>query len=126
MKLLCDENVGTRVPRALKLVGLKTISLADKYGIGKQDVEWLKDAGARGWLVFSYDRNMIDVSWERETIIAEKVGIVFLTSGDEHPHKVLLLLLKKWDWLEQIDQTTLRPFAYYLSPYGRIRQISLC
>ena len=123
MILLCDENVGTRVPRALKLVGLNTVSLADRYGLGKNDVDWLKDVGKRGWLVFSYDKRMLDVPWERETIIAEKVGIVFLTSGDEHLHKVLLLLLKKWEWLEQIDQTTPRPFAYHLSPYGRIKQI---
>lgn len=121
--LVCDENVGTKVPKALKLVGLRVISLADSFGLGKDDVEWLSEVGKRGWLAFSCNKKMLDVPWERDTIIAEKVGIVFLTSGQEYLPRILRLLLNKWEWLEHIDQTTPRPFAYYLYPYGRTRKM---
>jgi hypothetical protein len=125
MILLCDEDVGTRVPKALKLVGIKNVkSMVDSsFGLGKHDVEWLKGVGERGWLAFSCNKRMLDVPEERDTIVAEKVGIVFLTSGQEYIHQVLRLLLNKWEWLENIDQTTPRPFAYYLYPYGRIRKV---
>ena len=124
MILLCDKDVGTRVPKALKLVGLRVISLADSsFGLHKNDVEWLTGVGKRGWLAFSCNKKMLDVPLERDTIIEEKVGIVFLTSGQEYLPQVLRLLLNKWEWLELIDQTTPRPFAYYLYPYGRIRKV---
>jgi len=123
--LLCDEDVGTKVPKALKLVDIKNVkSMADSdFGLGKDDVEWLRDVGKRGWLAFSCNKKMLDVPRERDTIIAEKVGIVFLTSGQEYLQQVLRLLLNKWKWLEHIDQTTPRPFAYFLYPYGRTRKV---
>lgn len=125
MILLCDEDVGIKVPKALKLVGIKNVkSMADSgFGLGKDDVEWLTNVGKRGWLAFSCNKKMLDVPQERDTIIAEKVGIVFLTSGQEYLQQVLRLLLNKWKWLEHIDQTTPRPFAYFLYPYGRTRKV---
>lgn len=125
MILLCDEDVGTKVPKALKLVDIKNVkSMADSdFGLGKDDVEWLRDVDKRGWLAFSCNKKMLDVPRERDTIIAEKVGIVFLTSGQEYLQQVLRLLLNKWKWLEHIDQTTPRPFAYFLYPYGRTRKV---
>ena len=57
---------------------------------------------------------------ERDTIIREKLGIVYLTTGNEHPYTVLKILLTKWETLELLDQTLQRPFARFLSPNGRI------
>ena len=125
MILMCDEDVGSRVPGALKLVGLQTISLADNAWKGMIDLAWLQKAGEAGWLAFSCNRAMLDVPAEREAIVNYSVGIVFLTSGHEHPRDTLRLLLNKWKWLELIDSTVLRPFAYYLSPSGRVRDIPL-
>lgn len=125
MILLCDEDVGIKVPKALKLVGIKNVKsmVESSFGLGKRDVEWLKGVGERGWLAFSCNKRMLDVPMERDTIIAEKVGIVFLTSGQEYLQQVLRLLLNKWKWLEYIDETTPRPFAYYLYPSGRTRKV---
>ncbi len=64
-----------------------------------------------------------NISWkqkiEREAIVLEKVGINYLTSGQENRHNTLLLLLRKWDWIELVDKTVQRPFAYFMSPNGR-------
>jgi hypothetical protein len=124
MILLCDEDVGTRVPRALKLVGLKVIPMDKcRFGLGADDVQWLTGVGESGWLAFSCNKKMLDIPVERDAIIRERVGIVFLTSGQEYLPQVLRLLLNKWEWLEHIDQTTPRPFAYYLYPYGRVKKV---
>lgn len=66
---------------------------------------------------------MLDVLEERDTIVREHVGIVFLTSGQEHLPKVLRLILTKWEWLAQIDAQVERPFAFYLYPNGRTRRV---
>lgn len=121
MILLCDEDVGTGIPKALNLVGYETKYL-HKLGLaGKPDTVWLAIAGQNGWLVFSYNKKMLKVPSERETIIREKVGIVFLTSGTEYIANVLKLLLSKWDVLESLWDTVERPFARFLSPNGRMR-----
>lgn len=120
MILLCDEDIGTGVPKALALVGYTTHSLVGLGWAGKPDKQWLVWAGQKEWLVFSCNKKMLLVPEERDTIIREKVGIIFLTNGEEHPPKVLRLLLTKWDTLELLWNTTERPFARFLSPNGRL------
>jgi len=89
---------------------------------GKPDVEWLSKAGQNEWLVFSYNKKILKVPNERETIIREKVGIIFLTNGTEYNRKVLRLLLTKWDTFELLWSTVERPFARFLSPNGRLSE----
>ena len=71
-------------------------------------------------LVLSCNKKMLTVPSELQAIIDNKVGIVFLTTGEERPARVLLTLLRKWDALELLDDTEPRPFAKFLSPNGRI------
>ena len=63
---------------------------------------------------------MLKVTAERNTIIRERVGIVFLTSGEERPARVLLQLLRKWSDLESLWQDTPRPFARFLFANNQI------
>jgi hypothetical protein len=118
--ILFDEDLGTRVPDALRLVGYRrVISMKTQGWLSRDDVDWLTIAGRRGWIIFSNNKRMLTVPEEEQTIIREKVGIVFLTSGYEHVDKVLLLMLKKWTWFQHIDKNDNRPFVYMLSPRGK-------
>ena len=87
---------------------------------GLPDEFWLKKAGQNGWLVLSCNKRMLKVNAERDTIVRENVGIVFLTSGQEQPRKVLLRLLRKWPDLEILWNTTERPFARFLLANNRL------
>lgn len=121
-----DENIGSRIPRALKLLKLRVIpGVSKRYGGGQDDIDYLRRAGQRGWLAISANKHMLDVKEERDAIISEKVGIVFTTEGQMHRPKLMLLLLRKWDWFEAIDREEKRPFAFYLYPSSRIRKIEL-
>ena len=120
MILLCDEDIGTGVPDALKAVGYDAHSMVGMGWQGRPDVEWLALAGNAGMLALSCNKKMLTVLEERQAIIDNRVGIVFLTTGEERPARVLLNLLKKWVTLEQLDLTEPRPFAKFLSPNGRI------
>lgn len=120
MILLCDEDVGTGIPQALNLVDYETRYLHKLSLAGKPDTVWLTIAGQNGWLVFSYNKKMLKVPSERETIIREKVGIIFLTNGTEYNAAVLKLLLSKWNILEFLWDNEERPFARFLSPNGRM------
>ena len=70
--------------------------------------------------MLSCNKRMLKVTAERNTIIRESVGIVYLTSGEEQPSKVLLRLLQKWPDLELLWDTTPRPFARFLSANNRL------
>jgi hypothetical protein len=118
--LLCDEDIGTHVPRALTLVGRDARSLFQQGWRGTPDTYWLAQAGRLGWLVFSSNKKMLRVPSERAVIQGERVGIVFLTNGEENLARQLWLLLVKWPWLEEIDCNLPRPFARFLSPTGRV------
>lgn len=123
MIFACDEDVGTRIPRALNLVGLSTLSFRDTGLLGVPDVHWLAEAGAKRWFIFSCNKAMLDIAIERDTIVREKVGIVFLTSGQERLSNTLRLILAKWEWFEFVDSTIARPFAFLLYPTGRTKRI---
>ena len=121
-----DENLGTKIPQALKLLGLRVIPGASKrYGAGQVDIDYLKRAGQKGWLAISANKRMLEVPDEKEAIINHEVGIVFLTDSHMSRPALMLLLLRKWAWLTEIDTNELRPFAYYLYPYGKVRKVSL-
>ncbi len=118
MILLCDDDVGTGVPNALWSVGYRAYSLKSLGWRGRPDTWWLARAGDNGWLVFSCNKKMLLVPHERQTIIEYKVGIVFLTNGEETPALMLKVLLNRWEKLEFLHSTTPRPFARFLSPRG--------
>ncbi|MFC2035110.1 hypothetical protein ACFLUJ_03190 [Chloroflexota bacterium] len=120
MLLLCDEDCGTGIPKALALVGYATHCLVELGWAGKKDTEWLPWVGQNEWLLFSYNKKQLIVPSEWNTIIEHKVGVVYLTSGVENNPRVLLLLLKKWETLELLWNTIERPFARFLHPNGTI------
>ena len=122
MILLCDEDIGTGVPNALHAVGFGAHSMVGLGWQGMPDVEWLALAGSAGMLVLSCNKKMLTVPSERQAIIDNKVGIVFLSTGEERPARVLLTLLRKWDALELLDSAESRPFARFLSPNGRLSE----
>lgn len=121
-----DENMGSKVPSALKTLGLRVIpGVKKQYGGGQNDIQYLTRAGQKGWLAISANKDMLNVKDEKDTIIAEKVGIVFITDGQMKRPELMLLLLKKWDWLETIDKDEQRPFAFFLYPAGRAKKKEL-
>lgn len=122
MILYCDEDVGTRVPRALKLVDLKVVSAVSRGEVSEPDIQWLERVGEKRWLGVSCNKNILSVPEERDAIINNDVGIIFFNSGNLHPKEKLLLILRKWLWMEKIDETEKRPFAFILYNTGQTRK----
>ncbi|MCL4552098.1 MAG: hypothetical protein M1305_00870 [Candidatus Marsarchaeota archaeon] len=125
MILFCDEDLGEGVPQALRSVHLDVQWVLDRYKPDQrnkrvEDVRWLTDAGRNRWLALSCNKKILTVQHERETIEREKVGIVFLTTGQEDSVAVLRLVLNKWTWLQAIDEQIDRPFAYLMTIKGHV------
>lgn len=130
MKLFCDENVGTKVPSALQHIGVPcdAILRPNRSGpirFGMSDLEWLPIAGTEGYLVVTHDLHMLEVPAEREALVAAGLGVVFIDAGIADRWRVLRLLLDHWEWLERVDSTESRPFAFRLPFRGRPRAVPL-
>ena len=123
MILFFDNDIGRGVPDALHSVDIRVLSVLRRYRRGNTpDTRWLRDAGQNGWLVISCNKDILNVDEERELIISERVGFVFLTSGQDKAREILKLVLAKWSWLERIDREVERPFVFFLGLNGRARR----
>ena len=127
MKLFFDEDIGTGVPKALRSVGIKCDWIGKRQRPatrkGTPDEVWIPHAGRRGLLVFSCNKNILESEAQRELWIEHKVGGVFLTTGQEKKADVLLLILRRMMWLEDIHVNTPRPFAYTTTIRGNWKRV---
>jgi hypothetical protein len=121
VKLFFDEDTGKGVAVALKAVGLPAdyVGNSRRFKTSTPDEVWLPVAGKEGWLVFSCNRAILTSEAQREIFIREKVGAIFLTTGQERKLEILKLVLRKWEWLEEIDRDVQRPFAFEMPISGR-------
>ena len=127
MKLFFDEDTGKGVPTALRAVGIRADYVGNRrrFRLGTADEIWLPVAGREQWLVVSCNKAILNAEAQREIFIREKVGAVFLTSGQERKIELLKLILRKLEWLERIDEEETRPFAFEMTIGGKIRRSPL-
>ena len=133
MKLFFDEDLGKGIPealrgtRALQSPGtpepITYVRRAFHYvfdrGEAVPDEMWIPWAGERGYLVFSCNKAILESDAQRTLLQKHKLGAIFFTTGQAPSFTLLRLILRKWEWLEQIDQAVTRPFAYHMPPSGR-------
>jgi len=124
VKLFFDEDTGGGVPNALRAVGISCQYVSSRFPIhkGTPDEIWIPYAGERGLLVFSCNKAILEAEAQRKLWIENKVGGVFLTSGQERRIDVLMLILRRLEWLRQIDEQVARPFAYMMDIRGKWRK----
>jgi len=133
VKLFFDEDNGTGIPRALSLIKPPEDTIfypSDKnhqvVKRGTKDRDWIPIAGENGWLVFSQNKWMVNNEEERNLLIANRVGIVYLSTGGARAFPVMKMLLNRWNWLRELDaDVTSRPFAHLITIQGSHRQIDL-
>jgi hypothetical protein len=126
VKVFLDEDNGTGIPKALRLVRAPAAQIvfpeSDAGSIirkGTSDLEWLSWVGTNGFLAISQNIRLMDNPLERQHLLEVSAGVVFIGSGRQPAWKVLRLLLRRWEWLQQIDAHEPRPFAVRLDFAGR-------
>lgn len=121
MILICDENLGTRVPDSLNLMGRSALSFVNLGWLGLDDVLWLPLAGEiEDSLVLSCGRQIVKKPRESAAIRSNNVGIVCLTDGEQPVADKVRLVLESWSLLEELHLNTPRPFARFLTPEGEL------
>lgn len=126
MKIFVDEDAGASIGRALAAVGVQAEYVAGGRAIrpATRDEIWIPWAGREGSLVLSRNTGILEAEAQRALLMAARVGVVFLPPYLS-PLALLRLLMKRWDWLETLDATQKRPFAYRMSASGRTTRLKL-
>lgn len=123
MILLCDENISPRVPETLRQDGYDARSFHMMGWLSRRDLQWLPGAGQmEGSLILTRDRSMLDNSNEKQAIIDNNLGVVFLTAGQQSVEDLIRLVVNSWDQLEHLHDTTPRPFVRFLTTTGNLRE----
>lgn len=70
------------VPEALRNAGAKIELHKDHFAHDEQDPVWLRECGARNWVVLTKDRNIRYNPLERHALLNAGVAAFVLTSGN--------------------------------------------
>lgn len=130
MKTFFDQTMGRRLPQAFELMGLCEVQYLrrmferPKISAGLPDVDWLPIVAEQGWLIITNDVQLLVNRDEREAIIENQAGLVILRPGTSPVHEELMFLLRRFDWLVEIDALP-RPFAFVTTLRGKPRQEDL-
>ena len=65
---------------------------------------------------------MLDDPDERQAIIDNNLGVVFLTSGQQPVEDLIQLVADNWYQLYHLHNNTPRPFARFLMTTGNLRE----
>jgi PIN like domain len=121
VRLFVDEDAGPTFARSLIATGLFDVDYVSNdrsIKTGTEDEKWIPYAGQRGFLVISHNKRMLRVQAQRALLVVERVGIVFVPNQATVPELTDLTLAKR-RWMEGIDASIERPFAYVVHRDGQ-------
>lgn len=92
---------------------------------GTADTEWLRLAGAKGWIVLMRDQRVRHRPLELESLRAARVAAFVLTAGQASAQQSADVISSKLQKIVNISTSEPRPFVYTLSAGGALTRLKL-
>ena len=122
--IFIDRSIPKGVASALKAVRNDVRWLEDDFAHDTKDEDWLRNVGAKGWLVISRDKKIRSRLGERRALITHGVGAFCLTQRDNPTRwEILKLLVNTIDDMERTFAQVPRPFLYGVDRHGDFKRI---
>lgn len=143
LTLYFDRNVGTRLPEALRLLGLKNVvhhhspssHLGLKAAVGhtglfddeEPDDSRLKFVGDRGWFVLTQDRKFHRSGHENElsAIKQYRAGCFYLWGAEATTWEKMRAFCRAFDNIVWAAKETARPFIFDVARSGKLTPIPI-
>lgn len=123
MTLFFDRNVGTAVPRALRLLGLSVEHHDDHFEPKTQDDQWMAAVGQVGWTVIGHDRKFHEIDVELQAIHHHRLGVFYLWGANAKKWDKMRLFAKVYDKITAVIRSEPRPFIYRVYKSGAFKKI---
>ncbi len=108
------------VANALRGAGFAVEVHADHFAPGTADVDWLREIGARGWIVIGKDEAIRRNKHERATLLANGVRAFFLTRQNLTGEEAASLLLQCMPAIARRVSRSRGPFICSISRSARV------
>ncbi|HEY3316741.1 MAG TPA: DUF5615 family PIN-like protein [Bacillota bacterium] len=123
MTYLFDCSLSPRVPRELRAAGIDAKINKDLFLEGLADDLWLPVAGKEGWIVVGRDRSYHRNPSELAALRQYKIGCIYLGGARARQDVLAALFIAHQGRIEDLIQTTEKPFIYRLPLNGRITRV---
>lgn len=94
---------------------IEVLSIADEFGKGAQDEDWIPKVGAENGIVITQDYRIQSQKHQRELYIDNGVGILFLNPPSKNGFTywdMVKKVIEEWDNIKTIVRKNKTPFAY--------------
>ena len=118
MRFFLDQNLGRPLAKGMSEFGEDVVHLTEYYDQDALDPDWLKDIGAKGWILVTRDERVRWNPAEIQAIREHKVGAFFLGGKNRSRCQLIQQLVKAWPNLKETAAKTRRPFAYKVRASG--------
>jgi hypothetical protein len=124
VRFFLDRDLGKRLGRALREVGVEVQLHAERYpGIGDTpDEVWIPEVAADGWIILTHDKKIRFREAERQAFAAAGARAFVFVTQQPTPFVHLRALMIAWERIRAIDETTLAPYMFGLLADGRLNQ----
>lgn len=103
---LVDEDLASRsVVASLRAAGMPVRTVPEEFGKGCLDVDWLPEAGERGWVVLTKDKAMRRTPLEIAAVREARVAYFALTRGNLTAAQMVAAILAARADIEAIVQS---------------------
>jgi hypothetical protein len=139
--LYFDRCVGTAIPEALRLLGMKNVYHHHihraKAGLRPEagqvslfhhdtpDDEWMAFVGAKGWVVLSQDYSFHLEPAVLSVIKQHGAKVFYLWGADRPKWDAMRVFARQFDRIVKISGTTAGPFIYRVKARGAFENVPL-
>jgi predicted nuclease of predicted toxin-antitoxin system len=111
-----DRCLGKGVVSALRRAGANVQAHDDHFAQNEQDVSWILDVTARGWIILTKDKNIRRPGPERDAVMGANARVITLTSGNMRGEVMAALFVQYITEMEQLAASQPAPFMAILGP----------
>lgn len=94
------------------------LSIAEAFGVGTKDEDWIPEAGKQGAIVLTQDYNIQTTRHQRDLYQAHGLGIFFFKAPSKKGYsywEMVQQVVRRWDSIKRLTKKTQFPFAYRCS-----------
>jgi len=124
VNLFIDRDLGKRLGRALRTVGVKVTLHIERYPVADAesvaDQKWIEDAAIAGDVILTRDGKIRRIPAELAAVIAANARCFVLETGNATSFDYLRAVVIAWPAMERVVRDVPPPFMYGVSRAGRL------